>query len=347
MQQVKPAEFAAAHSQLSLLWTGSDEDFARKVCTLWGLSPDGPLAKTTGAVRQSAQKPQSTYHAADRVWPDVARAAAAGKGSEAARLPGGRGAPDLPGEQQPVGQAPRRDAAPQRVLAEGRRQNFEASMQGSDEVRLLLGRIREALARRGGDSLAGLARRFRLSAHSNNRVGAEELEVALRHIGVGLSEGEMVRLFAALDVDRSGYIDFEEWLKAIRGPLSARRAAVVREVFRRLDSDGDGRVSAEELQAHFQSTKHSNVTASTQTGREVLLDLLAKLGDRNRDGFLTEQEFITYYENVSASIDSDDYFLEVVQSAWGLNSSPYTLAARHKRHAYNGHLFQSEGGLIG
>jgi len=37
---------------------------------------------------------------------------------------------------------------------------------------------------------------------------------------------------------------------------------------------------------------------------------------QNPDGIVTFEEFVTYYEDVSASIDSDDYFEVMFRSAW-------------------------------
>lgn len=34
------------------------------------------------------------------------------------------------------------------------------------------------------------------------------------------------------------------------------------------------------------------------------------------DGIVTFDEFCDYYRDVSASIDSDDYFVEMMKSAW-------------------------------
>jgi hypothetical protein len=39
---------------------------------------------------------------------------------------------------------------------------------------------------------------------------------------------------------------------------------------------------------------------------------------QQRDGIVTFDEFVDYYGDVSASIDSDDYFAEMMVSAWKL-----------------------------
>jgi Ca2+-binding EF-hand superfamily protein len=41
----------------------------------------------------------------------------------------------------------------------------------------------------------------------------------------------------------------------------------------------------------------------------------------NNDGEVTLQEFTSYYEDVGGSIDSDEYFVMMVESAWGVQES--------------------------
>ena len=42
------------------------------------------------------------------------------------------------------------------------------------------------------------------------------------------------------------------------------------------------------------------------------------------DHVVTKEEFEEYYNNVSASIDSDDYFATMMNSAWNLDGSRVT-----------------------
>jgi len=45
------------------------------------------------------------------------------------------------------------------------------------------------------------------------------------------------------------------------------------------------------------------------------------------DGIVTRAEFEEYYNNVSASIDRDDYFTQMMTSAWNLDNSRVTKQA--------------------
>ena len=54
------------------------------------------------------------------------------------------------------------------------------------------------------------------------------------------------------------------------------------------------------------------------TEDEVFLEFLAHFGDRNRDGKIQRDEWNDYYAAVSASIDNDDHFVQLMCTAWKL-----------------------------
>jgi len=47
------------------------------------------------------------------------------------------------------------------------------------------------------------------------------------------------------------------------------------------------------------------------------------------DGIVTEEEFIEYYTSVSASIDNDDYFEQMINSSWNISGD----AATYQKYA--------------
>jgi len=54
------------------------------------------------------------------------------------------------------------------------------------------------------------------------------------------------------------------------------------------------------------------------TEEEALLEFLHNF-DGNKDGTVTLAEFREYYTPISASVDRDDYFVMMVEHAWGLD----------------------------
>jgi len=50
-----------------------------------------------------------------------------------------------------------------------------------------------------------------------------EFTKAMTDYMLGFTEGEIQKLFSYFDVDRSGDIAFDEFIRAIRGPMNAQR----------------------------------------------------------------------------------------------------------------------------
>lgn len=42
--------------------------------------------------------------------------------------------------------------------------------------------------------------------------------------------------------------------------------------------------------------------------------------NRTRDSVVTLEEFLEYYENISMSVDNDDYFVAIITAAYNLDN---------------------------
>lgn len=129
--------------------------------------------------------------------------------------------------------------------------------------------------------------------------------------------------------------------------LNQRRAKVVRDTFNSLDQDNSGRVSIEFLSARFLPDRHPDVLAHRLPRHEVLQELLRMLSRSKNRGFITEAEFVAYYEEVSAQIDRDEYFQRVVEMPWGFMEQAGDVASRNRRLGLEGKIRHTEHGLVG
>lgn len=59
----------------------------------------------------------------------------------------------------------------------------------------------------------------------NNSMSLDKFEFskAMQDYMLGFSEGEIATLFTAMDLDHSGLIEYDEFLREIRGPMNAFR----------------------------------------------------------------------------------------------------------------------------
>lgn len=62
-----------------------------------------------------------------------------------------------------------------------------------------------------------------------------------------LNVKDLQTLFNAIDVNRNGEIDYDEFLRVVRGPMNESRKKWVKMAFAKLDKTGDGVVNLDDI----------------------------------------------------------------------------------------------------
>jgi Ca2+-binding EF-hand superfamily protein len=112
------------------------------------------------------------------------------------------------------------------------------------------------------------------------------------------------------------------------GEMNDRRQALVLKAFKVIDKDGSGILDVSDIKSVYNAKKHPDVLSGKQTEEDILLEFLdtfeaafsTKSGGKNRDGKVTQEEFMEYYQNISCSIDNDDYFDVMMSNTWILGN---------------------------
>ncbi len=209
------------------------------------------------------------------------------------------------------------------VLHKQREMALEAAIREEEEAQLgddpVMRKLKLTLASRGAKGLAGLARRFKLSDkdHSSS-LSVVEFQIAMRECKVGLTDAEAAALFATFDRDGNGEVNYNEFLRTLSGGLSVRRKRLVHMAFQVLDKDGNGVIELSDIAAAYNTSKHPQFMSGQRTKEDILMEFLSgfEVGDGEKDGKVTVQEFENYYSALSASIDSDNYFELMIRNAW-------------------------------
>ncbi len=100
--------------------------------------------------------------------------------------------------------------------------------------------------------------------------------------------------------------------------MNPRRKQLVLLAFKQLDKTGDGFVTYEDLQQVYDVTHNPDFKSGLKSKKEILEDFMKQWETNKVDGRVTPDEFIDYYNDVSASIDDDDYFELMIRNAWHL-----------------------------
>jgi len=177
--------------------------------------------------------------------------------------------------------------------------------------------LREQLFAKGTRGLSGVARIFRTADfNGNKKLDKEEFEEALSFSGLFLKTHEISFLFKNFDRDGDGNINYDELLHGIQKPLAGDRLEIVKTAFGILDKDGSGVIDISDVATVYDATKHPDVQEGKKTAREVTIQFLGTFERGTKDGKITFDEFAGYYEDLGASVPSDQYFVEMMQSCW-------------------------------
>ncbi|XP_066130831.1 calcyphosin isoform X1 [Saccopteryx bilineata] len=188
-----------------------------------------------------------------------------------------------------------------------------------DTVDATMEKLREQCLSRGASGIQGLARFFRrLDWDRSRTLDAGELQQGLAKLGLVLDMAEAEGVCRRWDRDGSGTLDLEEFLRALRPPMSQAREAAIAAAFAKLDRSGDGVVTVDDLQGVYDCRSHPKMQSGEWTEEEVLHHFLDNFDSSEKDGQVTLAEFQDYYSGVSASMDTDEEFVAMMTSVWRL-----------------------------
>ena len=195
----------------------------------------------------------------------------------------------------------------------------------------LINRVRERIKARGARGILSLGKSFKImDDDGSGALDNEEFKKALTSYRITNDPLEINAIFEAFDPDGNGEIVYDEFLREIMGPMNRRREGLVKKAFKIIDQDGSGVLDISDIRDRYNAKKHPDVMSGKKQEDEILHEFLdtfeaaysIKHGESNRDRSVTMDEWIEYYNNISCSIDNDDYFELMMNNTWNLQGRP-------------------------
>ena len=102
------------------------------------------------------------------------------------------------------------------------------------------------------------------------------------------------------------------FISLIQGQLNEFRTEGIRKAYAKLDVNGDGQVTLDDIAKLYDVSKHPEIVSGSMTPKEVFMQFMSLWDTQIPDGIITFDEFCDYYRDVSASIDTDEYFAVMI-----------------------------------
>ena len=208
-----------------------------------------------------------------------------------------------------------------------------------NKIEDLVGHLRYILFQRGPRGLMALKRTFMLlDENSDKKVSFAEFEKMFKRYRFNISQIEINNLFNYFDKDKSGFIDYSEFLNGITGNLNEFRENVLKQVFQKLDKNETGFITVKTLRDSYDPKGHPLVRQGKRTEDEILgefIDILEYhfnlLNEKNEENAdineikIDFDEFCEFYKTISVSVEEDKYFEIMVLSEWDIKKDGKSL----------------------
>jgi Ca2+-binding EF-hand superfamily protein len=101
--------------------------------------------------------------------------------------------------------------------------------------------------------------------NNSKSLDLNEFRKAMRDFKIDLTDEHIGIVFNAFDLNRDGSIDYNEFLRIIRGDLSPGRLSLVKRAFEKLDRDGSGVVDINDIRGVYNAAKHPDVLSGKKS----------------------------------------------------------------------------------
>jgi Ca2+-binding EF-hand superfamily protein len=116
---------------------------------------------------------------------------------------------------------------------------------------------------------------FKIIDDNNSKsLSLDEFRKAMRDFKIEIADDQIAVVFNAFDLNRDGSINYDEFLRIIRGDLTSFRLALVNKAFKKLDRDNSGIVDINDIRGVYNGTKHPDVVSGKKTEDMVLNEFL-------------------------------------------------------------------------
>ena len=189
--------------------------------------------------------------------------------------------------------------------------------------------LRRKVFSRGPRSIMSLRRTFMLyDEDKTNQLTLAQFDKFINDYRLNIEEDDKKKIFKMFNKNNSESIDYNELIKGLIGTMNLFRSRIVEKAFEKLDKEKKGKISFDTIINSYDPYKHPQVLNGQRNAEEVLgrfIDIFEYhfnlLNQDKTDEEVTKEEFMDFYNYISACFFDDYDFENVTSRVWGLNAN--------------------------
>ena len=163
-----------------------------------------------------------------------------------------------------------------------------------------------------------------LIKHTNNvllNLTFDNFIAVFHEAKIDLDDNQLKHIFYKLDREGKGFISINDLLYLISNKnISEERKILIVDKFSKMDLQKFGYVDIQTVKNTFNPKGHPDVVNGIRSEYEVLNEFMLTfdifLKFKRISGKISYQEFLEYYSIISASINDENYFYEIMEGVW-------------------------------
>ena len=159
---------------------------------------------------------------------------------------------------------------------------------------------------------------------TTNTTNLETLLSTIKLLQLDINPDDIINFYACLDYTQSGKVSTNEILRVIVGEISERRKISIISKFGEMDKNKTGYLPILFLKKVYNAKYHPDCFLRKKPENEVIdefmftFEVFCYLKGLANDQEISYKDFVEYYKPISASIESDNYFDDILLGSWNI-----------------------------
>ena len=216
----------------------------------------------------------------------------------------------------------------------------EPQEEEQDLIEILIMRLRSLLSKRGLTNMISIETGFRnIDTQNAQELDFSTFKTVCNEFDFQLTEEEIKELFLAFTKEETTKVNYDEFIRILRGELPPNRKELVEQVYKSINEENKEGLNIEEVFGFYNpkgSYEFLYLKDTEENAKKIFENTFNENhiylnGEEGKDKLVDLDEFIDYYESVSLMIQDDDIFREVILKSWNLFDENAEIQEKEKK----------------